>query len=164
MSFCSQTWSGIKQEFIIYRHHPRLLLQECASVILSSLMSLSNSNHLLPHHYTRLLSGYANYLNHKKEPPVFLDVLCASIIFYSPASAVLNKLIRDKDSKFRQYLMVLLLNGDILIIQVNGMKKSSYQAKIAITSYVLMFFVIFELFSPIIEIDCSWKEHRVYSI
>jgi len=137
MDFISQTWSGVRKEFAVYKHYPKWLLLEYASAIFSTVYGV--------------VVKYGKVYNHAKDGLSILDIFCLMITFYSPVSSVINKLVKDKESKFREYLTV------------NGMKRSSYQAKIAITSYIIIFFIAImksieaSIFDPVFDSNVIMK-------
>jgi len=118
MTFLAQTWSGVCKEFAVYKHKKRLLFSENLSVLISMLFSL----------ITRGVFYYTGRI----EDTGFLRFMASPIIFYSLVSGTLNKLLNDKETNFREHLMV------------NGMRKSSYYTKIMSRGYILSFFIAIE--------------------
>jgi len=111
MGFFHQAFIGIRKELAVYKNNPMILVYKAASVVIFSALTLA------------LTPSSDNF-----QSTIVTNAIFQLQLYITPARMILHKIASEREDNFKEYLMV------------NGMSKSAYQAKIAVTNYIEMFF------------------------
>jgi len=111
MGFFHQAFFGIRKELAVYKNNPMILVYKAASVVIFSALTLA------------LTPSSENF-----QSTIVTNAIFQLQLYFTPARMILHKIASEREDNFKEYLMV------------NGMSKSAYQAKIAVTNYIEMFF------------------------
>jgi len=112
MNFFVEAWDGICKELSVYRSNPKLFVSKAASVGIFVMFTV--------------ITGSVNIDN--LPVAAVMNAISQIELYLTPARVVLHKMATEREDNFKEYLIV------------NGMTKSAYQAKIAVSNYIEMLF------------------------
>ncbi len=106
MSFFLHTWLGIRQELLVYKKEPKILLYKNFSLILSVIMTSINGNGFYLDHSNNFSSkGSVTDLSEAATN----NALWQISMFLSSSSVVLYKLASERQDNFKDFLLVFSL-------------------------------------------------------